>query len=831
MKKSLFVALAAALLFNGSLMAVPAKQGVRVFTQPDGSDIELRKIGDERAHITVSPEGYPITLSPDGFYHFAEIGAKGELIATQIKVRPVSSLSAAERATVEAVDLSKINLVLKERYEASPMVSAQNVVASRAGGIGLMDDSLLGRETLKGLVILAEYKDVKFSATGTREFFETMLNEQGFSQYDATGSARDYFIEASFGKFTPTFDVYGPVTLPNDMAYYGGNIRGSDKNAVQMIYDACKGLDDQIDFAEYDQDGDGYVDNVFVFYAGYGEASYGTDDSVWPHQWSLSSGGLSLTLDGVRINKYACSNELIKDNKRNPKPDGIGTFVHEFSHVLGLPDLYVTSGGGGNWTPMAWSILDQGPYNNDSRTPPTYSAFERYALGWIEPTVINGAHSLILNPILNTNEAFIIPTEDENEFFLLENRQQTGWDSYIPGHGMLVWHIDYDPTKWMRNAVNNDRYHNCVDIEEARGTWADPNSFRSYKEYLQALADYAFPGSKGVTSFTDTTTPSMTTWENVGLGLPITDIIEDDGIISFNVAGGHCDAEVPIVTEPKLFGENWFEATWCPSDGAVDYLLTVMYEIGEGPKTDIANFDVDELGKGRLPESWSYILTDGTLCTDGSYGEASPSLKLSKSGSGLITGNYEDDVTDLEFWLRGRFTTSSATLLVEYLADGEWKTLSTIAPPRDKGKLYIFTDLPAGIHCIRFIYENDSNIGYFALDDVKVTYNGGGFVTLPDYRLRSVGAVTSHRVENLPEGVNSFVYTVYAVDHNGRRSAPSNEQIVNLDSNAGIDDVVVDGADAPVRYYNLQGVEIACPSSGIVIRRHGDRSEKIIITQ
>ena len=833
MKKTLLTALAAVTLFNGSLMAVPAKHGLRVFDQPDGSTIELRKIGDERAHVTLSPEGYPVTLSNDGFYRFAEIGAKGKLVETSVKVRPLASLSAADRAIVERIDLSKVDMLLKERCEASPMTATQNAVVSRAGGgIGLMDNSLYGRETLKGLVVLAQYQDVKFTETCTRDFFETMLNEPGFSQFDATGSARDYFIDASSGKFTPTFDVYGPVTLPHEMAYYGGNSAdGSrDKNAVRMIYDACAALDSEVDFSEYDQDGDGYVDNVFVFYAGYGEASYGSDDSVWPHQWTLASGGLTLRLDGVYVNKYACSNELVKDNLGKPKPDGIGTFVHEFSHVLGLPDLYVTTSAGGNWTPGQWNVLDQGPYNNDSRTPPTYSVYERYSLGWIEPTVIDGPESLQLNSILDSNEAFIIPTESENEFFLIENRQQNGWDKYVPGHGMLVWHIDYNQSIWKRNSVNSDERHCRVDIEEAIGKWANPNDYTSTKAYMQAIADYAFPGSKGVTSFTDATTPSMRTWSGVGLGLPITDITETDGVIAFNVAGGRCEAEVPVVTRPSVFGDNWFEASWLPSEGAVDYVLTVKGDFGAGAlKTDVVDFEKDGDGNVTLPEGWSYLSGDGQFYDD-HFGEAAPALKLSKTGEGIQSREFDSDIKSIEFWAKGITINAQTTLIVSGLVNDTWQELISKSPARtSEGEVITINNIPEGTRQIRITFNR--KMGYIALDDLKVSYMSGGLNTLAEYRMRSVGNVTSHVVENLPEGVSKFVYTVCAVDRNGRRSAPSEEQVFDFDDKTGIDDVVVDDADAPVRYYNLQGVEIKCPTSGIVIRRQGNRSEKIVITQ
>lgn len=779
-----------------AMWGVPAKPGMLVFTQPDGSTVSLRKIGDERAHLVTTADGYPVVCDAKGFYCYADFDGTDKLKATSVKVKNVKNLSADERRIVDNIDMSKIAGLLESRALASKYVAPQSMVSrSASSGIGLMDASFLGRKELKGLVILAEYEDVKFSETCTQEFFDEMLNREGFDLFNATGSARDYFLDSSSGQFTPEFDVYGPVTLPHPMAYYGANNSSdSDNNAVGMIYDACKGLDDQIDFSEYDLDGDGYVDNVFVFYAGYGEASYGTADSVWPHQWSISYGGLHLTLDGVKIDKYACSNELELDDSKKDIPCGIGTFVHEFSHVLGLPDLYVTSGYASGWTPETWDVLDHGPYNNKGRTPPAYSIYERNALGWIDPIVIDGRTSITLEAINESNQGCIIETGNENEFFLLENRQQTGWDAYIPGHGMLIWHIDYNPTVWIKNAVNNQSKHNYVDIEEARGSWASIDDFSAYPNaysmYYQALADYAFPGSMGVTSFTDDTQPSMRTWAGKGLGLPITDIEEIDGVISFDVAGGRCEATVPVVKEPLAVGEDWFEAAWEPSEGAVDYLLSVKAYIGEGePVTDTADFSEVVDGIALLPDGWSYLGGASVLYTDmGYFGKSAPSLKLSKTGAGILTRQYEGDVEYIEFWMKGFSVNANSRLIVNGLINGEWVELQTIYPTSNVGTVHKLEAIPEGVKQVKLSYKQ--SLGSVAIDDIIVRTAGGGFTSLAGYSLLSVGNVCSHKIDKLMDNADIYTYKVCAIDVNGRQSDWSEEYTINMSDNAGITDIV-----------------------------------------
>lgn len=262
-----------------------------------------------------------------------------------------------------------------------------------------------------------------------------------FHAFGATGSVKEWFRENSTSftedgekiQFDPVFDLFGPVTLDNDMRYYGANDHyGNDQRAVDMVVEACTKLDDQIDFSQYDTDGDGLVDNIYIFYAGYGEADGGGSNTIWPHSWDLSAGKVPeelRTFDGVLVEHYACSNETDRTMRR---PDGIGTFVHEFSHVLGLPDLYATNEYARSYTPGAYSVLDYGPYNNEGMTPPNYSTYERYALGWIEPEQFPVDEEIVIPPLAATNRAHIVYTALDREYFLVENRVKDRWDEYLP---------------------------------------------------------------------------------------------------------------------------------------------------------------------------------------------------------------------------------------------------------------------------------------------------------------------------------------------------------------------------------------------------------------
>ena len=538
-------------------MAVPAKPGLTTVTQADGSTLEVQIRGDERHHFYLSEDGYLLANRND-IYYYADVDAEGAVQASAIRATDASLRDGVARQYLQQVDMGRVFSALSREAERTTGTFAR---APRRGPGLFAGTTFPAHGPQKAIVILVEYTDVKMRLDNPTEYFTNMLSQPGFSEYGGTGCATEFFQESSCGIFQPEFDLYGPVTLAHPMSYYGGNDWwGNDERPEEMIIEACQLLDDVVDFSEYDRDGDGYIDNVFVFYAGQGEASGGSANTVWPHAWEITSAtSTPYVFDGVRLDRYACSNEW-----ESGRPDGVGTFIHEFSHVLGLPDLYATSYTSA-FTPGGWSALDYGPYNNDGCTPPLYSAFERYALGWTEPVVIDGPINATLPPI-GENVCGIIKTSRDNEYFLFENRQQTSWDTYIPGHGMLVWHVDYNQSVWDSNTVNNSGSHQYVDIEEADGTQS---------EYSRD--GDAFPGTSGKTSFTSSTKPALKTWSGEAIDLPITDIAESaEGIITFKVAGGREQELQPVeALDPEEISSDSFTALWTSAGDGAKYVLSV----------------------------------------------------------------------------------------------------------------------------------------------------------------------------------------------------------------------------------------------------------------
>ncbi len=386
------------------------------------------------------------------------------------------------------------------------------------------------------LIILVEFADNQFTIDDPHKAYTEFLTDPGYNRDGATGSVRDYFIASSGMQLSPQFDLYGPVKLSQPYSYYGRNLaNGDDAHPDEMVTEACALLDDIIDFHTYDVDHDGVIDNVYIFYAGYGEHDTAIRNAVWPHSWDIAvakpaGAGREVYFDGVLINHYACSNEL---RGGTTEMAGIGTFIHEFGHVLGLPDLYATRSSSA-FTPGAYSVMDRGNYNNNCHTPPYHSGYERYCLGWVDPFELSEAADITLESPgtgIGEHEAVaLLHTDNPNEYFIIENRQQGGWDEYIPGHGMLIWHIDYDPEVWNSNICNINSSHQHVDLIEA-------DNIRS----SSTRAGDPFPGTADVRSF------NFTDWSGNDLQAPITDITETSpyGDITFKFRGGASVGNIP----------------------------------------------------------------------------------------------------------------------------------------------------------------------------------------------------------------------------------------------------------------------------------------------
>ncbi len=501
--------------------AVPAYPYPVTVTQPDGTTLEIQGHGDEYYHFTTTVDGYTIVKNDAGYYVYAQM-QNGHLAPTSRIARDEVKRTASDRTFLEAT-----GKMLFEKAKNDGARKARRQVASKV--------SENYYKNFRGLVILINFSDKKFMRGDAGSFYDHMFNDENYAGYTNEsgtpntygsmfiGGVRDYFRDNSMGKFAPHFDVVGPVTI--DMKCTDVQSTSYAPNAFVKAIDK---LDATVDFSKYDADGDGYVDMIYFIVAGYG-ANYSGNNSgyLWPHKSSLSYYSLP-SYDGKRLGVYASSVEIYGWESRHSNIiDGIGTICHEFSHVLGLPDEYDTDydEGGQSHDPGAWSVMAGGSYSKYGRMPVGYSAFERYASGFLTPKEITKAGNYQLNPLNTSNEAMMIKTPVDKEFFLLENRQKTGWDTELPGHGMLVFRVDStNVSVWNRNKVNADPSHNYYELLRAGGSTSD------------AQPSDAFPGTANVTALNNNTTPSLCTWNGTANEIGLSNIAETGGVISFKAS-------------------------------------------------------------------------------------------------------------------------------------------------------------------------------------------------------------------------------------------------------------------------------------------------------
>lgn len=598
-----FLTLAAMFMLAASAFAVPAKRVKRQVQQPDGSVLTVMLRGDENFHYTSTEDGQPLVQRADGAYCYATLDSNGKLTASAQVAHDVESRGAAELSflnyyTAESQKVRSLGMERAKQRNARRMARlakrgvvdasgkpVRRVMAGATGGEGI---GVTGKR--KGLVILVNFKDKKMQSKHTQAEWNDYFNKVGYNKYGNNGSVHDYFYAQSYGKLDLEFDVIGPVTVSKNMASYGANdAQGNDIDPAGMIKEACElaYAKEKMDMSQYDWDGDGTVDQVYVIYAGYGEAAGGEANTIWPHEWDIQGGGYSLVLGGQRIRTYACSSELNGGNGTDIS--GIGTACHEFSHCMGIPDFYDTAGGG-CFGMDAWDLMDYGSYGGDGYEPTGYNTYEKWVSGWIEPTILTEpCYIKNMKPLSDAPEACVVFNEaNKNEYYIFENRQLKGTDVALPNHGMLVIHVDYDQKVWFDNEVNNTSNHQRFTVVPA------DNKLTS-----ETVTGDTYPGTTKSTELTDTSKPAATLFNANSdgrkfLGKPVTEITEKDGLISFTFMGGvNLDAPQPKVMNMT---ETSFTGGWNAVDGAESYTVELR-EKSNLPSVDEAVKLSEDLSK------------------------------------------------------------------------------------------------------------------------------------------------------------------------------------------------------------------------------------------
>lgn len=570
--KKLYLMLSMLFAFGAAANAVPAKKLQKVITLTNGTQVSVELRGDEYLSWWEGTDGTAYRATAD------------ENVFEAFDLEAQKPAAAARRARAEQGRVARLARVKNSLKGADDKMR------------GLGGDHITYKGVKKGLVVLVDFKNKKFADGHDLEYYKNVINGKDFSDEEEgyVGSVRDYFLAQSNGQFELDFDVVGPVTMSKNYGYYGNDgAYQKDEKVYEMIKEACDGIQDKVNLKDYDWDGDGEADQVFFLYAGLGQASGGSAGTVWPHESELRywpCGVLSYSTG--KINTYACANELQPETQGSSRyiSAGIGTICHEFSHCLGFADMYDTTGGGG-YGMSVFDVMDQGSYNGNGFVPCNYTAFERIYAGWVEAIeLIDPATVKDMKSVSDYGRPFIMYNyKNTNEYFLMENRQNTGWDKGLYGsNGLLIVHVNYVPSRWANNSVNSSAEKiQCCTVVNADGS-------RENTQY--SLQGDLYPYEvKGVTmndEFTDESEPAAKLYtknsdNSYALGIPITNIKRSKGSVSFLVCGGDANNVIDNTFNGVVDGINGVTVANKATDNRIysidgRYLGTDASALGKG---------------------------------------------------------------------------------------------------------------------------------------------------------------------------------------------------------------------------------------------------------
>lgn len=534
--------------FSLWMMAVPAMRIRRSVTLDDGRTVMVTAFGDEDFDYLLTDEG-EVVLERDNVFH-------------------------------------STGLSVTEYFATLP--SAPRSARGRVGSVASALVKPWG--TKKIPVILAAFKDKKFSVAQTdtkvQSFYDDFFN--GTDIYGSTGnkgSVRQYFVDQSLGQFQPEFSIIGPVQLDNNYGYYGGD-RGSSKDTLYSTFvreSFTKARTLVEDWTPFDNDGDGKVDMCVIIFAGLGQNytnSYGDKSTIWPKEMPTS-----YTINGVTISGCSSSCELRPTAASGGvitdwQPDGVGVVIHEISHAIGLPDFYDTRNVAFGLD--FWSVMDYGMYTRQSKYPVGYTAYEREFMGWQQTEVITGPRTLHLACFGRGGKGYkLVNDANPDEYYILDNRQAVEWDWGVcsnRGHGMLVYHVDYNAGSWTGNSVNTNANHQRLTIIPANNSLIGSNNAKSSSEWQTSLLGNPYPGITGNHELTDSSTPASLVFTGNYMGKPLVDIEESkDGIITVKAMPlGTLEAPIGLAQEDATPGST--TAVWDAVEGAELYNLRLRCE-------------------------------------------------------------------------------------------------------------------------------------------------------------------------------------------------------------------------------------------------------------
>ena len=834
-----FLVLFLSVFVTVSAFAVPAYRKPFTVKQSDGTELTVVLAGDEALHYYATADGKPLFKEVNGDFSYAAF-KDGVFVSTKSLAHNSAMRSASENALLSSMDFS---VMKADIAKVSTARSATYKAAAQKAGSQIAPEG-----DVNIAVLLVQFKDAKFAYT--KEDFNNLLNTKDYVYENpianSIGSARDYFIAQSDSNFRPNFIVTDIVTLDNNMSYYGGNdSNGDDKKPTYMVKEGIQKADAAgFDFSICDNNGDGEVEFVYCIYAGYSE-SYGADaNTVWPHQWQLSAEAGTITVDGVKCDTYACSGELVYNESYESKIGktmaGIGLICHEFSHCLGLHDIYDVTYESGNWGMDYWDVMDQGNYAAEGYVPVGYSAYQRDVLGWRKLVEINKKDAYSMLPLTQGGIGYkVVNDANKNEYYILENRKQEKWDTYLFGSGMLVIHVDYLKSAWDNNTINTTKNHPRYTLIPADNK-LDVYGEVTREQFVASLKGDVWPGTSGNTELTNTSIPAAKVYTGGFMNKPITDIKYQNDVISFNFMDG-VFAGVPTVLPATDVTNNSFVANWETVEDAVEYTVELYKQSGvangAGDKEMLLSEDFMHCTAGNTVLSNenvdNYMSSTGWEC-ENVYSETG-TLRIgaaNKSGYVLTpwleaTGNV---VTTLDASLYNSSKDAGVVVTVEYCDENEVPIASEDFAVTATGKKVSLAADVNGYFYVAIYTDNSTKAKRANIDNLNIS-----LTTSVKRELVSMvmTAATSYEFKNLEDGA-VYLYRVKASDGDAFSAYSDYIEVTLLEATA-IDEIIAN--DDAVEVYNVAGVKVytgaksAMPalSKGVYVVVTANGARKIVI--
>lgn len=465
--------------------------------------------GDENFKYALSTDGYKL-LCESSVWKYAETDQHGNLVASKFEY--VAMEDESNELKQFKTNLNKQPIQHNTNIAKRSSASSANVRTNKP---------LVG--TKHALVVLMQYSNLKYQHS--KEDFQSLFNDIGYCKNKASGSVRDYYDFASSGQLEYISDIYGPYTSKYPMEYYGRNSKagGNDENAIELCIEAINNLPKDIDYSKYDNDNDGVVDNIHIIFAGYGEEAGASSNAIWAHEYPYKL--VMKSFVGYNFAGYSCSPELRGNNGSTITT--IGVICHELGHALGASDYYDTNyekQGSYDGTGM-WDIMAQGSWNDNGNTPPNFNPYVRSMdFGWTEQRTLVKDDTITINYC--EKSVYRINTNTNGEYFLMENRQDDGFDKYLPGKGLVVYHVSSN--------INDLASSNMINVTHPQGLYPVCASGASPK--LGKYGDInssacPFPGKNSIRKF------EGISWKGDSTAIALQQIVELNKNIRFVVTG------------------------------------------------------------------------------------------------------------------------------------------------------------------------------------------------------------------------------------------------------------------------------------------------------